>query len=101
MAFHFCENTHVTKFQPETWKSGIYCMIYIYCTCTLFLYRVETSLPDDYLCQFSNSYIEASCRNSRITQPAKFAVEQIFDQILYSALQIAPAAEFFLYCAVD
>ena len=30
--------------------------------------------PEYYLCQFSDLYLEAWCRNSRKTQPAKFAV---------------------------
>ena len=30
--------------------------------------------PANYLCQFSDLYLEAWCRNSRKTQPAKFAV---------------------------
>ena len=30
--------------------------------------------PEDYLCQFSDSYLEACGRNSRKTQPAKFAI---------------------------
>ena len=30
--------------------------------------------PENYLCQFLDSYLEACGRNSRKTQPAKFAV---------------------------
>ena len=39
--------------------------------------------PEDYLCQFSDSYLEACGRNLRKTQPAKFAVPPcmyIFDK---------------------